>query len=63
MKTNNMNALIPAEWKAPWRMPVGSSSMDTLLPLGNRVTNGFQDKLNKTVRDFKDVIKKHWLHD
>jgi hypothetical protein len=63
MKTNNIIALVPAQWKAPWRMPVGSSQMETLLPLGKRIGSGFTDKLKKTARDFKDIIKKHWLHD
>jgi hypothetical protein len=64
MKTNYTIALkVPAQWKAPWRMPVRSTPLDAERTLRNRMLIMFQDKLQKTAQDFQEIINKHWLHD
>lgn len=65
--STNTNYMIelkqPAQWRAPWRMPVVNTRLDAETTLRNRMLIMFQDKLKKTARDFQNIIKKHWLHD
>jgi hypothetical protein len=59
-----MTALkVPIKWKAPWRMPVGSTQMIAEVPVKNQVRSTIQYKFQKTLLDFRNILRKHWLHD
>ncbi len=63
MKANYMITQVPAQWKAPWRLPRIDIWPNEEESAGNLKHNKFQHKLGETVKRVQDFIKKHWLQD